>query len=122
VKTFLPDGTVDFMSQSWLDYSGRTREVEMEQGWAGVIHHDDVDRVLANWQAGLASGEPVELELRCRRADGTYHWFLSRSLRLRDDEGKIVEWYGTLFEVNSLKETEHALQMSDRNHNCDHVF
>jgi PAS domain S-box-containing protein len=108
--TSLPDGTVDFLSQSWFDYSGQTREEAMEWGWAGVLHPDDADGVLANWQAGLASGKPVEQEFRCRRADGTYHWFLNRSLPLRDDEGKIVKWYGILFDVNSLKETEHALQ------------
>jgi PAS domain S-box-containing protein len=110
VGTSLPDGTVDFLSQSWLDYSGQTREAAMGWGWAGVIHPDDADRVLANWQAGLASGRPVEQEFRCRRADGTYHWFLNRSLPLRDDEGKIIKWYGILFDVNSLKETEHTLQ------------
>jgi PAS domain S-box-containing protein len=110
VGTSLPDGTVDFLSQSWLDYCGQTRKEAMGWGWAGVIHPDDVDRVLANWQAGLASGEPVEQELRCRRADGTYRWFLNRSLPLRDDEGKIVKWYGILFDVNALKETESALQ------------
>jgi PAS domain S-box-containing protein len=82
----------------------------MGWGWAGAIHPDDVDQVLANWKAGLAAGEPVEQELRCRRADGTYHWFLNRSLPLRDDEGTIIKWYGILFDVNSLKETEHALQ------------
>src|SRR5258705_5408764 len=60
VGTSLPDGTVDFLTQSWLDYSGQTREEAMGWGWAGVIHPDDVDRVLANWQAGLISGEPVE--------------------------------------------------------------
>jgi PAS domain S-box-containing protein len=106
----LPDGTIDFLSQSWLDYSGQTREEAMGRGWTGVIHPEDVHRVSANWEAGLASGEPVEQELRCRRADGTYHWFVNRSLPLRDDEGKIVKWYGILFDVNSLKETEHALQ------------
>src|SRR5277367_4087188 len=106
----LPDGSVDFLSQSWLDYSGQTREETMGWGWAGVLHPDDTDRVLANWQAGLASGEPVEQEFRCRRADGIYHWFLNRSLPLRDDEGKIVKWYGILFDISSLKETEQDLQ------------
>ena len=113
VGTSLPDGTVDFVSQSWLDYSGLTRKETMGWGWAGAIHPDDVHRVLANWQAGLASGKPLEQELRCRRADGVYHWFLNRSLPLRDDEGKIVKWYGILFDVNSLKEAEHALQLRE---------
>src|ERR1700756_2517370 len=66
--TSLPDGTVDFLSESWLDYSGQTREEAMGWGWAGVLHPDDAARVLANWQTGLASGKPVEQEFRCRRA------------------------------------------------------
>jgi PAS domain S-box-containing protein len=106
----LPDGTVDFLSESWLDYTGQTREEAMGWGWAGVLHPDDADRVLANWQAGLASGKPVDQEFRCRREDGTYHWFLNRSLPLHNDEGKIIKWYGILFDVNALKETESALQ------------
>ena len=113
VGTSLPDGTVDFLSQSWLNYSGQTKEEVMGWGWAGTIHPDDVDQVLDNWRAGLISGEPVEQELRCRRADGVYHWFLNRSLPLRDDEGKIIKWYGILFDINALKETEHALQMRE---------
>ena len=110
VGTALPDGNADFFSQRWLDYFGQTRVEAMGWGWADVIHPDDVDRVLANWQAGLVSGEPVEQELRCRRADGVYRWFLNRNLALRDDEGKIVKWYGILFDINALKETESALK------------
>jgi PAS domain S-box-containing protein len=113
VGTCLPDGTADFLSHSWLEYSGQTREEAMGWGWAGALHPDDADRVLASWRAGLASGEPVEIEFRCRRADGAYRWFLDRNLPLLDDEGKIVKWYGILFDINSLKETESALQMRE---------
>jgi PAS domain S-box-containing protein len=113
VGTALPDGTADFFSQRWLDYFGQTRVEAMGWGWTDVIHPDDVDRVSANWQSGLVSGEPVEQELRCRRADGVYHWFLNRNLALRDDEGKIVKWYGILFDIDVLKKTESALQMRE---------
>jgi PAS domain S-box-containing protein len=113
VGTSLPDGTVDFLSKSWLNYFGQTREEAMGWGWAGVVHPGDVNRVLANWQAGLVSGEPVEQEFRCRRADGVYRWFLNRNIPLRNDEGKIVKWYGILLDVNALKETEQALQVRE---------
>src|SRR3984885_7332198 len=114
VGTCLPDGTADFLSQSWLEYSGQTREEAMGWGWAAALHPDDADRVLANWRAGLDSGEPVEMEFRCRRADGAYRWFLDRNLPLRNDEGKIVKWYGILFDIDALKKTESALQMRER--------
>jgi PAS domain S-box-containing protein len=110
VGTALPDGSCDFLSESWLDYLGFTREQGLGWGWAETIHPEDVDRVVANWRAGLAAGEPVEQELRCRRADGTYLWFLNRDFPLRDDEGNIIKWYGVLMNINALKETESALQ------------
>ncbi len=113
VGTCLPDGTADFLSQSWLEYSGQSREEAMGWGWAGALHPDDADRVLASWRAGLDSGEPVEMEFRCRRADGTYRWFLDRNLPLRNDEGKIVKWYGILFDIDALKKTESALKMRE---------
>jgi PAS domain S-box-containing protein len=113
VGTALPDGTADFFSQHWLDYFGQTAEEAMGWGWAHVIHPDDVDRVLENWQVGLVSGEPVEQELRCRGADGVYRWFLNRNLALLDVEGRIVKWYGILFDIDVLKRTESALQMRE---------
>ena len=113
VGTNLPDGSVDFMSQSWLDYTGFSREQGMGWGWGSAIHPEDFDRVVENWRAAVAAGTPVEHELRCRRNDGTYHWFLYRGLPLRDDEGNVVKWYGTLTNIDALKETEHALQMRE---------
>ena len=113
VGTALPDGSCDFLSQSWLDYLGFAREQGLGWGWAGTIHPEDVDRVVANWRAGLAAGEPVEQELRCRSAGGTYLWFLNRDFPLRDDEGNVIKWYGVLTNINAMKETEQALQMRE---------
>jgi PAS domain S-box-containing protein len=113
VGTNLPDGSVDFISESWLDYAGFSREQGMGWGWASAIHPEDYDRVLGNWRAAVAAGTPVEHELRCRRADGSYHWFLFRSFPLRDDGGNVLKWYGTLTNIDALKETEHALKMRE---------
>src|SRR3984885_1682668 len=114
VGTNLPDGSLDFISQSWLDYTGLSREQWMGWGWVSTIHPEDVDRVVANWQAALAASAPVEYQLRCRGADGIYHWFLYRGVPFCDDGGKVVKWYGTVTNIDALKETESALQTRER--------
>jgi hypothetical protein len=118
VGTALPDGSCDFLSESWLDYLGFTREQGLGWGWADTIHPEDVDRAVANWRAGLAAGESVEQELRCRRADGTYLWFLNRDFPLRDEEGNVIKWYGVLMNIDALKEAESALQMREHELLC----
>jgi PAS domain S-box-containing protein len=114
VGTALPDGSCDFLSDSWLDYLGFNAEQGLGWGWASAIHPEDVGRVIATWRAGLVAGESVEQELRCRSADGTYHWFLNRNSPLRDDDGNVIKWYGTLTNIDALKETQNALQMREQ--------
>ncbi len=104
-----PDGTVDFISHKWLDYIGRSRE-EIVGAWQSTIHPEDLDRVLNSWQAALATGEPLEMETRYRRADGTYRWFLVRAAPLRDDKGNIVKWYATVFDIEDRKRAEEKLR------------
>src|ERR1700722_8601645 len=114
VGTNLPDGSLDFISQSWLDYTGLSREQWIGWGWVSTMHPDDVDRVVANWQAALAAGTPVEYQLRCRGADEIYHWFLYRGVPFCDEGGKVIKWYGTVTNIDVLKDTESALQTRER--------
>ena len=113
VGTNLPDGSLEFISQDWLDYSGLSRDQWREWGWATTIHPEDVDRVMRNWRAALNAGAPAEYELRCRRADGIYQWFLYRGVPLRNDEGNISKWHWTLTNINSLKDTESTLRTKE---------
>ncbi len=66
--------------------------------------------------ASVATGEPFENELRLRRADGQYRWHLCRGVPLRDDAGRIVKWYGIVFDIDELKKTGSALQEREREH------
>lgn len=55
------------------------------------------------WLTLLASGEPGEEEARVRRFDGEYRWFLFRAVPVRDEQGKLVRWYGTNNDIEDLK-------------------
>jgi formate hydrogenlyase transcriptional activator len=113
VVSALPDGSVDFLSQSLLDYTGLSREQWLGWGWRDIAHPEDLDRVVNKWLAALAGGEPLEVEVRYRRADGKYRWYLGRQVPLRDDNGNIVKWYGTLHDIEDRKRAEAALRKSE---------
>ena len=82
--------------------------------WKSTNHPDDLDRALNRWQAALATGEPLELETRYRRADGQYRWFLVRSVPLRDEIGTIVKWYATFTDIDDRKQAEEKLRRSEQ--------
>ena len=88
-----PDGVVDFVNQRSLDYAGLSLE-EYLKGPTGAIHPEDFPRVMEKWLADMAAGKPSEDEMRLRRVDGEYRWFLVRTAPLRDELGNVVKWYG----------------------------
>jgi PAS domain S-box-containing protein len=109
VVSCLPDGSIDFVSQSWLQYTGRPREESLDWGWMNITHPEDLDRVLNAWRAALASGKPVDQEVRYRQGSGKYRWFLSRAVPLRDEKGNIVKWYATITDIEDRKRAEMLL-------------
>ena len=105
----LPDGAVDFLNQRWLDYAGVSLEQYIEAP-TRAIHPEDIPRVLEKWLADMAAGEPYEDEMRLRRADGEYRWFLIRTVPLRDEHGNIIKWYGTSTDIEDRKQAEDTLR------------
>jgi two-component system, NarL family, sensor histidine kinase UhpB len=99
-----PDGAIDFVNQRWMDYTGLSLE-QVVADPAGTIHPEDRPRVMEKWQTTMAAGEAFEDEMRLRRADGAYRWFLVRTVALRNEKGAIVKWYGTSTDVDD----RHAL-------------
>jgi PAS domain S-box-containing protein len=111
----LPDGSFEFASQSWFDYSGLSPEEIYGWDWATVVHPEDRDRAVEIWRESLATGEPRESEHRVRQANGEYRWFLARNLALRDEKGHIARWYVVLVDIENQKQAEELLRNSERN-------
>jgi PAS domain S-box-containing protein len=103
-----PDGIMDFHSASWQAYHGHTLDDLNSGGWLEILHPDE----LANgdvWAHAVATGGPYEIELRIKGVDGKYRWFLSRAVALRDHQGRIVKWYGTVTDIEDRKRAEMLL-------------
>ncbi len=103
-----PDGTVDFVNQRWRDYTGISLEDELEAP-TRAMHPEDLPGAVEKWLVTMAAGEPYEHELRLRRADGEYRWFLVRTVPLRDELRNIIKWFGTSTEIEDRKRAEKIL-------------
>jgi PAS domain S-box-containing protein len=114
VWSAFPDGAVEFCNQRWLEYTGLTAEQVQGWGWGGAIHPEDLDELVATWRRVLAEGVPGEAEARMRMADGTVRWFLIRAMPQRDDQGRIVRWYGTNTDIDDRKRLEKALAETEQ--------
>lgn len=109
----LPDGTFDLVNRPWLHYIGCTwDELRARGGLASAVHPDDVQEAVLTWKTAREVGIHTEHELRMRRADGEYRWFLSRAQALRDENGTIVRWYGTVIDIEDRKRAEEARRQS----------
>lgn len=114
VWSTLPNGDHDYFNRQWYNFTGATVGSTYGAGWNRMLHPDDQERARAVWQHSLQTGETYEIQYRLRHHSGTYRWTLGRALPVRNDQGQIVRWMGTLTDIHEQKEAEESLKDADR--------
>jgi PAS domain S-box-containing protein len=109
----LPDGRLEFLNRRWLDYTGLSLEDGLRLGNA-TLHPEDIAIASEKRHEAMAEAKPFEHEMRLRRADGEYRWFLVRTVPLLDADGRVLRWYGTSTDIEDRKHAEHALRELSR--------
>lgn len=110
VWTATRDGTIDFISQQWLDYTGKSIASQLGAGFLDAIHPEDREDLMRTWQDAVTRAENFHAEYRLRRHDGAYRWFKSWGTSILDQHGHCIRWLGIVTDINDLKEAEEALQ------------
>ncbi len=94
-----------------LDYAGLSlEEWRQTPAHSAFVHPDDRARDRDYFDRALSEGSAYDLELRLRKGDGTYRWFLARANPVRDDKGRIRRWYVACTDIEDRKRTEERLQ------------
>ena len=108
--TYRTQRWINWYNHRWYSFTGQTRAEAAGWGWQTAHHPEDFLRVMEEWPKALATGKPIEIEFRLRRYDGVYHWHLARVEPMRDDNGTILSWYGTVVDIEAQKQAHERTQ------------
>jgi PAS domain S-box-containing protein len=107
-----PDGSSDFVNQSWTDYVGVSAERILEWGFLAFYHPDDIPGMVETWKRDLEHSDRTSLKGRIRGGDNTYRWFYFSGRKITDANG-VVRWFGVNVDIEDLQRTEDALKASE---------
>ncbi|KRA61209.1 hypothetical protein ASD89_04180 [Caulobacter sp. Root656] len=116
VWTATPDGTCDFVSERWRDYTGVGLDALAAQGWISLFHPEDVPRAMNAWASTLALETPREINIvaRMRRFDGVYRRLSLQTRPLFDVDGQLTGWCGVNTDVEDRTRAEAQLAAEKR--------
>ena len=108
------DGNTEYLNRHWQEYTGLSAEETHQGRWEEVVHPDDLERVKNGWVNALENGEEFEFEYRVLRAsDKTYRWHLGRVHPVRDEQERIIRWFGTGIDIEERKRNLEALRAGE---------
>ena len=107
-------GRVGTDSPTWRAYTGQSLSEWFGEGWTAMIHPGDRNWVLDQWQQALAQHDPLNVEFRLRRSDGSWHWTNLRATPIQLSDGLVKKWLYLTIDINPKKQAEEALRESER--------
>lgn len=106
-------GSIYWYNQRWFEFTGTQLSEMKGWGWTKVHHPDHVERVVARIAHSFETGEPWEDTFPLRCSDGTYSWFLSRAIPIRDELENVLCWFGTNTDITAIRDAEQLLAESE---------
>jgi formate hydrogenlyase transcriptional activator len=104
------DANVSYGNRATLDYFGPIPRKAPMEFLDLVTHPEDVVALKKGIQEAFKRGEAFEMEVRMRRHDGDYRWFLYRLNPLRDEQGQITRWCGVRTDIDDHKRAQDRAQ------------
>jgi PAS domain S-box-containing protein len=107
-------GENTYCNQRYFDFLGVTEADRTRIPWLDLIHPEDLASTLKIWNHSVATGEPYRNEFRLRGKDGVFRYFLARAVPLKNEDGQIERWIGSLTDIQDQKLAEDALRKSEK--------
>jgi PAS domain S-box-containing protein len=102
--TAYPNGVVNYFSESWYAYTGLKPENGLMNVWSRVWHPDHAQKAKDTWLHSIKTNTPYEMENLAKRAsDGMYRWMWVKAIPLKNAEGDILLWVGSITDIHEQK-------------------
>lgn len=107
------DGWIFWYNDRWYEYTGTSPEAMEGWGWQTVHDPDALPQVLERWKLSIATGNPFDMVFPIRGADGVFRPFLTRIMPIKDEDGRVVRWFGTNTDISEQKKIEAELRNNE---------
>ncbi|GAA6615870.1 hypothetical protein NUACC26_016680 [Scytonema sp. NUACC26] len=104
------DTLCNYFNKPWLDFTGRTMEMEMGNGWREGLHPDDYQHCLETYTNAFNARLNFQIEYRLRRFDGEYRWLLDIGIPRFTPEGEFLGYIGSCIDIEDRKQAEAQTQ------------
>jgi PAS domain S-box-containing protein len=102
-----PDRKCTFFNDTWLEFTGRTMDQEVGNGWTDNVHPDDRDRCISTYEASFDARLAFRMEYRLRRRDGEYRWMLDGGAPLIESSGDFGGYVGSCIDITDVKQAQY---------------
>ncbi|MDO9317538.1 MAG: PAS domain-containing protein [Gammaproteobacteria bacterium] len=99
------NGVTEYTNRAFAEFTGLDRQPLQNsvERWVSAIHPDDRAKVTAAWRVANQTGSDYQQEYRLHSPDGSYRWYLSQALPIRNRHGDILKWYGATIDVHDQR-------------------
>lgn len=108
------DKKFNYFNKSWFDFTGRTFNQEIGNGWREGIHPDDRDDFLTTFTNSYTNRVPFSVRYRLRRRNGSYHWLISYGAPLFSKQGEFSGYIGSCYDVDKIIKAKENIRISER--------
>ena len=98
------DRLCNYFNRVWLEFTGRTLEAEMGNGWTERVHPDDLQRFLDIYLGAFDRRRKFRIEFRLRRYDGKYRWLIDQGSPRYNSKNEFIGYIGHCLDISRRKQ------------------